>query len=154
MKNTLILFFLFTSFTQVFFFPHNSHALFGMFEGKYQKVTQADGVVTIPLTTVNDGKAHYYSYKDQGRDINFFVVKSNDGTIRAAFDACDVCFPEKKGYSQQGDYMVCNNCGQKFHSTRINVVKGGCNPAPLTREIVGEKLLITVSDIRSGSRYF
>ena len=82
------------------------------------------------------------------------MVKSSDGIIRAAFDACDVCFASKKGYSQDGDFMVCNNCGRRFHSSRINVVKGGCNPAPLSREVAGEHLVITVADVIPGSRFF
>ena len=86
--------------------------------------------------------------------MNFFVVKSNDGVIRAAFDACDVCFPAKKGYTQDGDFMICNNCGRRFHSSRINVVEGGCNPAPLQREVIGDQLVIKTSDVIPGARYF
>ncbi len=113
-----------------------------------------DGQIRIPITDVNDGKAHYYQYKNGGSTIKFFVVKSSDGTVRAAFDACDVCFASKKGYSQDGDFMVCNNCGRRFHSSRINVVQGGCNPAPLTREVAGKHLVIKVTDVIPGSRFF
>ena len=74
--------------------------------------------------------------------------------VRAAFDACDVCYAAKKGYRQEGNFMVCNNCGQKFISTRINEVRGGCNPAPLERKIVGDKLVIATADILTGARYF
>jgi len=54
-------------------------------------------------------------------------VKSADGMIRAAFDACDVCFRGKKGYVQRGDIMICAKCGMKFRTDKINEVKGGCN---------------------------
>jgi hypothetical protein len=46
-------------------------------------------------------------------------MKSADGVIRAAYDACDVCYRERKGYHQEGDDMVCNNCGRHFPSTSI-----------------------------------
>lgn len=105
-----------------------AHALFGF--GKFETVEPKNGAVTIPVADVSDGEAHYYTYEIPGKNINFFLLKSNDGVIRAAFDACDVCFREKKGYSQDGDFMVCNNCGMRFHSSRINEVKGGCNPSP------------------------
>jgi uncharacterized membrane protein len=124
------------------------------FFSSHKNIKDTDGKIQIPITDVDDGKAHYYQYKNNGSSVKFFVVKSTDGVIRAAFDACDVCFASKKGYSQDGDYMICNNCGQRFHSSRINVVKGGCNPAPLTREVAGEHLVINVSDVIPGSRFF
>lgn len=130
-----------------------AHA-FSLF-GKFETVTaNEDGVVAIPVDQVNDGKAHYFDYKAKGKEIRFFLVRSADGVIRAAFDACDVCYRSRKGYSQSGDYMVCNNCGMRFHSTRINVVKGGCNPSPLKRERRGDQMIIRAEDILSGARYF
>ena len=128
-------------------------AAFRLFSS-HKHIKDHDGQIQIPISDVNDGKAHYYQYKNGGSTIKFFVVKSSDGTIRAAFDACDVCFAAKKGYSQDGDFMVCNNCGRRFHSSRINVEQGGCNPAPLTRQIAGEQLVIKVADIIPGSRFF
>ncbi len=110
--------------------------------------------VSIPLNEVSDGQAHYYSVDVDGMPIKFFVLKSRDGIIRAAFDACDVCYRSRKGYSQDGDFMICNNCGMRFHSTRINVVQGGCNPSPLKRTTEGDNLIIKIDDIRSGKKYF
>jgi len=132
---------------------HETQASFSLF-GAHKHVKEMDGKIQIPLNKVDDGKAHYFKYEQGGTTIKFFVVQSNDGVIRAAFDACDVCFPEKKGYSQDGDFMICNNCGRRFHSSRINVVEGGCNPAPLRREVVGDQLVIKTSDVMPGARYF
>jgi uncharacterized membrane protein len=50
--------------------------------------------------------------------------------------------------------MVCRNCGKKFASKLLNVIKGGCNPAPLNRKVVGGRVIIKVQDILSGSGYF
>jgi hypothetical protein len=111
------------------------------------------GEVKIPVSEVSDGKAHFYTYKGR-RDVNFFVLQSSDGIIRAAFDACDVCYRERKGYHQEGDLMVCNNCGQVFPSVKINVLKGGCNPAPLDRAVQGEFLVMKTTDIEAGGFYF
>lgn len=125
-----------------------------VFSGSGLKTVTAEaGVVRIPIAEVNDGQAHFYKYNGQ-KPVNFFVLRSSDGIIRAAFDACDVCFKEKKGYRQEGDLMVCNNCGQRFPSVRINEVRGGCNPAPLDRAVQGEELVLRASDIESGGFYF
>ncbi|GAB1535549.1 DUF2318 domain-containing protein [Geovibrio sp. ADMFC3] len=121
---------------------------------KTKEVKAKDGVVRIAVKDVNDGKAHYYHTKMNGKDVKFFLLKSSDGVIRAAFDACDVCYREKKGYSQQGDFMVCNNCGMKFHSRKINEVKGGCNPSPLVRTFDKDFVYIKTTDIATGAMYF
>jgi len=113
-----------------------------------------NGVITIPTKTISDGKAHYFEVKsDNGIDVQFFTLKSKDGVIRAAIDACDVCYKSGKGYIQEGDFMVCTNCGRRFASDEINEVKGGCNPAPLNRKIEGENLMISMADINQNSWY-
>ena len=43
--------------------------------------------------------------------------------------------------------MVCNNCGRRFPSTKINVLEGGCNPSPLDRAEKGDQLVIATSDL-------
>ena len=108
-----------------------------------------------PVEMFDNGKARHFEYKtSDGVSIKYFIMKSSDGVIRAAFDACDVCWREGKGYTQKDDVMVCNNCGRRFLSTKINVVTGGCNPGPLTRTIEGGKVVIKGEHILEGKRYF
>lgn len=120
----------------------------------YPLVEAVNGVVRLPLSTFDDGKAYYYTYMHNGRPIEFFILQSADGVVRAAFNACDVCYPFKKGYHQEGDEVVCNNCGRRFPSNQINVLQGGCNPSPLNRSVDGDTLIIQASDIAAGLRYF
>ncbi len=103
-----------------------------------------------------DGRARHFQYADaaSGLTIKYFVLKSSDGVIRAAFDACDVCWPEGKGYVQEGDNMVCRNCGRRFASVKINEIQGGCNPAPLVRTVDAGQVVIRVDDLRAGRTYF
>ncbi len=114
----------------------------------------AGGDVKIALADVSDGKAHFYSYDAGGTQVKYFVLKSSDGKVRAAFDACDVCFAQKKGYHQEGDEMVCNNCGRRFPSTKINEVEGGCNPSPIERTVKGQDLVLTTDELQAGVQYF
>jgi uncharacterized membrane protein len=114
----------------------------------------AGRTVSMPAAKFEDGKARYFEHKDGSITIRYFVLKSADGVIRAAFDACDVCWPAGKGYAQDGDFMVCRNCGQRFKSTQVNEVKGGCNPAPLDRRVENDTVVIQVSDILRGKGYF
>ena len=111
--------------------------------------------VSFPLQAFADGQAQYFQYPlDNGNTVRFFILRSSDGIVRAAYDACDVCWREGKGYYQDGDFMVCRNCGQRFASIKVNEIKGGCNPAPLNRTIVGDKLVLKIADIVQGSQYF
>ena len=111
--------------------------------------------VTYPEKTFADGKARHFTHKtEDGVTIRYFIIRSSDGVIRAAFDACDVCWPENKGYSQKGDFMVCKNCGKQFPSARINEVRGGCNPAPLERKVENGNVIFQVTDILQGKAYF
>ena len=102
----------------------------------------------------NDGEVRHFEYKTGGTTIRYFILKSSDGILRAAFDACDVCWPAGKGYYQDGDDMVCRNCGKHFASVLVNEVKGGCNPAPLHRKVEGDRLVLKAEDILQGQPYF
>jgi hypothetical protein len=120
----------------------------------YPLVAAEDGAVRLPLSTFDDYKAHFYTYMVNGRPVEFFVVKSQDGVVRAAFNACDVCFQAKRGYRQEGDVMICNNCGRRFPTDQINEVQGGCNPSPLTRTISGDTIIILDTDLAQGLSFF
>lgn len=123
--------------------------------GKSEKVKPVNGSVIIPLAKVSDGKAHFYRLADGDKEIGFFVVKGSDGAIHTAFDACDVCFREKKGYSQDGDFMTCRNCNKKFPITKIGPNSGsGCNPSHLGHTEDGRNVIVKVSDLKSGIQLF
>ena len=114
----------------------------------------AAGIVTYPVGMFEDGIARYFELAAGGTTVKYFILKSSDGVIRAAFDACDVCWPAGKGYYQQDDEMVCRNCGRRFASVLVNQVQGGCNPAPLQRRIQGDRVVIETADILREQRYF
>ena len=109
------------------------------------------GLVSYPVSLFDDGKARHFDFQDGNKNIRYFVIKSSDGVVRAA---CDVCWPAGKGYYQEGDAMVCRNCGRKFASNLVNEVQGGCNPAPLKRKVENGMLVIHPNDIRNGAGYF
>jgi uncharacterized membrane protein len=115
-------------------------------------VAQSD--IKIPISDLSS-KAKFFDYKlADNKQMRFFVLKSSDGVYRAALDACDTCYHAKKGYHQDGDDMICNNCGLHFHSAKINEVQGGCNPVGLPRTVEGDSLIIKASDLESRKQYF
>src|SRR5689334_20708370 len=110
--------------------------------------------IRIPLSELS-ATAKFYDYLLPGnKKMRFFALRSSDGVYRAALDACDTCYHAKKGYHQEGDDMVCNNCGLHFHSAQVNEVHGGCNPVGLPRQIEGDTLVIKANDLQARQQYF
>jgi uncharacterized membrane protein len=120
-----------------------------------QTATQpTDSSVKIPIADLS-AKAKFFEYPlSDGRIVRFFAVKSADGVYRTALDACDVCYHSKKGYRQEGENMICNNCGLPFAVSRIGVVAGGCNPIGLPNKSEGDQLVINARELQSRAGYF
>jgi uncharacterized membrane protein len=130
-------------------------SVFAFSFSKYEKIKADGATVSLPVARLADGKARFYRIEDGGKQIAFFVVKAPDGSYRTAFDACDVCYKEKKGYDQQGDRMNCKNCNQKFATNRIGPnTSGGCNPSFLPHQVNGTSITISLSDLKAGARFF
>lgn len=123
--------------------------------GKHEQVTIEGGAVTIPVAKLGDGKAKFYKVAHDGKEIVFFAVKTSAGNYRTAFDACDSCYKDRKGYEQQGDVMNCINCNQKFAIERLGPnATGGCNPGYLPNTATTDSITISGSDVIAGARYF
>lgn len=109
----------------------------------------------VSIGELQEGKASHFQHKlADHTTVRFFLIRSSDGTFRAALDACDVCWPQGKGYVQEGDHMVCRNCGRRFPSQSIGMKRGGCNPHPLPYRLEGKHLVIRLLDLQEGERYF
>ncbi|NIQ15684.1 MAG: DUF2318 domain-containing protein, partial [Candidatus Dadabacteria bacterium] len=101
--------------------------------------------------------AHYYNTElSSGKIIYFFVVKDKDGIYRAAANACQVCFDARMGFDQEGDFMVCNTCGNKYPLEKIATEKGGCNPGPINPdlEVKDGQIIIEESDLEEVAEFF
>ena len=109
-------------------------------------------VIKIPLAGI-DGTADFFNYDG----IEFFVVRAKDGSVKTAFNACDVCYRSKKGYRQEGDDMVCNNCGNHYRISGLgtaNLKGGGCWPGYLEASVEGDYMVIAKSSLESGRYRF
>ena len=60
------------------------------------------------------------------------AVRAPDGTIRTAFNTCQVCYASGRGYFvQTGTLLVCQNCGNRYRMNQVERQAGGCNPVPI-----------------------
>ncbi|MDR3131272.1 MAG: DUF2318 domain-containing protein [Treponema sp.] len=95
------------------------------------KPVTADQDLVIPIAEVTE-KAVFYPVDIEGTRMEVLAVKAPDGTIRTAFNACQVCYASGRGfYKQQGTVLVCQNCGSRFRMSQVEVRSGGCNPIPI-----------------------
>lgn len=86
----------------------------------------------------------FVNYEVDDVIIQFIVVRGTDGKVRIAFNTCQACNPSPNAYFiQVGEYLQCQNCGNKFHIDKIGIEKGGCNPAPVEeKEEIDNSIII------------
>ncbi|MBQ8835511.1 MAG: DUF2318 domain-containing protein [Oscillospiraceae bacterium] len=78
-------------------------------------------------------EASFIDYDADGTTVQLFAVLASDGTVRLALNTCQVCNGSPYAYfTQEGDWFICQNCKNKFASTHVGIVSGGCNPIPIT----------------------
>lgn len=78
-------------------------------------------------------KASFIKYDYKGEPMEVMAVKASDGSIRTAFNTCQVCYSSGRGYYKvQGNNIVCQNCGNVFTADQVGLESGGCNPVPIT----------------------
>jgi uncharacterized membrane protein len=106
-----------------------------------------DADLVIPIGEISE-TARFYPVETDGTRLEVIAVKAPDGTIRTAFNTCQVCYDSGRGYyEQEGNVLVCQNCGNRFRMDQVEVQSGGCNPVPIFAEnktVTDET--ITVSD--------
>ncbi len=105
-----------------------------------------DDDIVISVKDVTE-TASFYPAKINGTELEVIAVKASDGTVRTAFNTCQVCYNSGRGYyKQDGNRLVCQNCGNRFGMDDVEITRGGCNPVPITSEYkeTGEET-ITIS---------
>ncbi|MDR0587114.1 MAG: DUF2318 domain-containing protein [Treponema sp.] len=94
----------------------------------------ADRDLVIPVTEVTEN-AVFYPVDIEGTRLEVLAVRAPDGSVRTAFNTCQVCYASGRGfYKQQGTVLVCQNCGNRFRMSQVEVRSGGCNPIPIFRD--------------------
>lgn len=96
-----------------------------------QAAVSADRDLVIPISEIS-ATAKFYPISIDGTRMEVLAVKAPDGTIRTAFNTCQVCYSSGRGYYRQlGNVLICQNCGNQFTMSRVGVAAGGCNPWPI-----------------------
>lgn len=114
-------------------------------QGNTVKPLIADRDLVILAGEVTEA-AVFYPVDIDGTRLEVLAVRAPDGTIRTAFNTCQVCYSSGLGfYKQQGSVLVCQNCGKRFRMSQVERVSGGCNPIPIlpqNKTVSGETITI------------
>ncbi|HEY5584546.1 MAG TPA: DUF2318 domain-containing protein [Ruminiclostridium sp.] len=98
------------------------------------QTASSGGDLVIPISEISE-TAKFYPFSVDGTKMEVVALKASDGTIRTALNTCQVCNNSGKGYYvQEGDVLVCQNCGNRFQADQVEKIKGGCNPVPIMKE--------------------
>lgn len=105
-------------------------------DDKTGKYAVLEGDLSIVKNEVTE-KVTFYPFNLGGTNMEVLALKAEDGTIRTAFNTCQICYDSGRGYYTQDPdtkELVCQNCGNRFASEQVELIKGGCNPVPIMKE--------------------
>lgn len=103
--------------------------------GGSSEVTSGEGQDVVIKKSEITETVKFYPTKVGNKKMEILAVKASDGTIRTAFNTCQVCNGSPRAYyKQEGDILVCQNCGNQFSMDMIEQQRGGCNPVPIYKE--------------------
>jgi uncharacterized membrane protein len=118
-------------------------------------LTSSGGYLDIAASSIRQGEARFFSYKDdEGAQIRFVLARGENGEIHSAMDACRVCFGYHKGYRSSDGQLVCRFCGNKYELNRMMFGKASCAPISLPHHERGENIRLKASDLVARRAYF
>lgn len=114
-----------------------------------------DGTVRIDIASLEASEVrffHFINYANQ--EAEFFVARDPENQLQVAFDANEICYKKRRGYRDEGEWVVCNACDKSFRLAEVNDGGGGCKPVPLEFQVQGDQLVLQEDEILRGWRYF
>jgi FTR1 family protein len=103
--------------------------------------------VRIPLGDLQDSSVHFYTADVNSTVIRFLVIHRGNGDYATALDACQIC--GTTGYRQEGQNVICRNCGATIYIPSIGE-SGGCNPIPVKSQVENGEVIVDLSALASA----
>lgn len=125
-------------------------------EKDVQVIEEGESLV-IPVGDISS-TASFYTVEVDGMEMEVLAVMDSEGNIRTAFNTCQVCYGSGRGYYvQDGDVLVCQNCGNRFTVDHVEIESGGCNPWPIFPEnktVTDETIEISYDFLKESREIF
>lgn len=120
------------------------------------EIVAADGAaVHLPLAAVADGEVHFFTFKHDGKNVNFLVRTDGTGTVRTHLDACYSCYRYRLGFVVEGEDLLCIACRLTYPiADEVWDFQGACAPIPIRSSVAGGELVIERAVLERAARYF
>ncbi|HXY79585.1 MAG TPA: Fe-S-containing protein, partial [Candidatus Bathyarchaeia archaeon] len=105
-------------------------------------LTAVNDQVRVPLSELNDSSLHFYTVNTGVTTLRFLVIHQTNGNYAVALDACQIC--GWAGYRQEGQNVICRNCGATIYIPSIGE-KGGCNPIPVKSTVQNGDVIVDLA---------
>jgi len=103
--------------------------------------------VRISLGDLQDSSVHFYTADVNSTVIRFLVIHRGNGDYATALDACQIC--GTTGYRQEGQNVICRNCGATIYIPSIGE-SGGCNPIPVKSQVENGEVIVDLSALANA----
>lgn len=93
----------------------------------------------IPISELkNDVK--FYSLNYNGTNVEILAAIDKNGNPKVTLNTCQNCMGSPKAFFvQEGDSVVCQNCGIGHQIETIGTAKRGCIPIPIDSLVIDDK---------------
>lgn len=111
--------------------------------------------VRIARSEVADGEVHFYTYRHQGKRVNFLVRTDGAGRLQTHLDACYGCYRYRRGFFVEGESLVCRACRFEYAiQDEMWDFRGACAPISIHSRVKGDALIIEQEVLERAARYF
>jgi len=122
-------------------------------QATYPPALQSGTDVVIEVSSLQPEVPQFYTYRFQGRSINFFLLKMQDKVL-AFLDACASCYPRKQGFRYEKGCVSCRYCNMQFPVLKLEKGFGGCFPIKLEGRIENGQFRIPVTTLETAADKF
>jgi high-affinity iron transporter len=112
------------------------------------RLEAVDGRVEIPVSELADSNLHFFTADSKGTLLRFLVIRKGNGDFAVALDGCEIC--GWSGYRQEGQNVICRNCGAAIYVPSIGQ-SGGCNPVGVKARVDAGKISIDLTALAESA---
>jgi len=109
--------------------------------------------VAIDVNTLQSEKPVFFTFRYHGKNINFFALKIHE-EVFSFFDACESCYPAKRGYRIDDGALTCKECNVKYPLPNIVKGFGNCLPMRIEGYLQDGEYHIPVSQLEGATDKF